>query len=235
MLISWLSPFLQHSSAQVSDGMLPISAYSDWATFFLTLSFILLAVNVTSNRRTFRPILQALFVPRVRSQFFRETKLYNEWVYAIGMLYNALIQGLFLFYLAILFLPATTSLSFPILYLICFGIFLVDHYFKFLNSSFLGRLFGCESEVLSFNHSKFFYVSTNSVVLLPILAVSIYLGRPALLFIYLPFFIVTYVMMLYRTLTIKKSTLSFFQFFLYFCTLEILPYLVFLKMLFSLR
>ena len=236
MLIDYISIFSKNNSDTFRDGMFPISAYADIATFVFCLALIVLAVNVTNNRRDFKATLQALFVPRVRSQFFRDSKLYNEWCFAFGTLFNTLVQSLLVFYLLVTFLPSlANAIPLKLLYVLCFGAVLFDYFIKLGNSTLLGKLFECGSDATIFNHSKFFYYSDNSIVLLPILATAIYLGIPAILFAYLPFFIATYSMMLIRTLTLKSSTLSLFQFFLYFCTLEILPYLITLKMLGMLR
>ena len=216
--------------------MLPVSAYADTATFVFCATLLVLAVNVANNRRDFKSSLQALFLPRVRSQFFRDSRLYDEWCFAFGTLFNTLIQSLLIFYLIVTFLPAlASSINLKLLYALCFGAVLLDFFVKLGNSTLLGKLFECSNDATIFNHSKFFYLSDNSVVLLPILAAAIYLGRPVLLFAYLPFFIATYAMMVIRTLNLKSSALSSFQFFLYFCTLEILPYLIILKVLVSLR
>lgn len=236
MLMDWVSLFSKDPSAAIPEGMIPISAYSDIATFVFCLALIVLAVNVTNNRRDFKATLQALFVPRVRSQFFRESKLYNEWCFYLGTFFNVLIQSLLVFYLLVTLLPSLAgAIHLKLLYTICFGAVLFDFFIKLGNSTLLGQLFECGSDAAIFNHSKFFYYSDNSIVLLPILATAIYLGTPAILFAYLPFFVATYSMMLIRTLTLKSSALSLFQFFLYFCTLEILPYLIILKMLGMLR
>ena len=234
--MSWVSIFSKDSSATIPEGMIPISAYSDIATFVFCLALIVLAVNVANNRRDFKATLQALFVPRVRSQFFRESKLYNEWCFYLGTFFNVLIQSLLVFYLLVILIPSIAgAIQLKLLYMLCFGAVLFDFFVKLGNSTLLGQLFECGSDAAIFNHSKFFYYSDNSIVLLPILASAIYLGAPVILFAYLPFFAATYSMMLIRTLTLKSSSLSLFQFFLYFCTLEILPYLIILKMLGMLR
>ena len=220
----------------MSDELLSVSAYADIATFVFCLAMIVLTLNVANNRRDFNATLQALFVPRVRSQFFRESRLYNEWCFYLGTLFNTLIQSLLVFYLIITWLPSVTEvIHLKLLYVLCFGATLFDFFFKLGNSTLLGKLFECSGDASLFNHSKFFYFSDSSIALFPILAITIYLGRPAILFAYLPFFLVAYVMMVVRTLSLKSSALSLFQFFLYFCTLEILPYLIILKVLVSLR
>lgn len=236
MLMDWVSVFSKNSSTEIPEGMIPISAYADIATFVFCLALIVLSVNVANNRRNFKATLQALFVPRARSQFFRESKLYNEWCFYLGTFFNILIQSLLVFYLLVTLLPSLVgAIHLKWLYTLCFGAVLFDFFIKLGNSILLGRLFECSNDAAIFNHSKFFYYSDNSVVLMPILATAIYLGMPALLFAYLPFFVATYSMMIIRTLSLKSSALSLFQFFLYFCTLEILPYLIILKTLLILR
>ena len=223
-------------SGPVQDGMLPISSYADIATFVFCLALLVLTLNVANHRRDFKATLQALFLPRVRSQFFRESKLYNEWCFYLGTLFNILVQSLLVFYLVVILLPSFAGgINLKLLYVLCFGATLFDFFFKWGNSTLLGKLFECSGDAALFNHSKFFYFSDSSIALLPILAATIYLGMPVLLFAYLPFFLTAYVMMVVRTLTLKSSALSLFQFFLYFCTLEILPYLIILKLLAILR
>ena len=236
MLIDSISVVLQVHSAAISNGMIPISSYADIATFVFCLALLVLTLNVASNRRVFKSTLQALFVPRVRSQFFRESKLYNEWCFYLGVLFNTLVQSLLVFYLVVILLPSVAcEINLKLLYAICFGATLFDFFFKLGNSLMLGKLFECSGDAAIFNHSKFFYLSVCSVALMPILAASVYLGIPAILFAYLFFFVTAYVFMVVRTLTLKSSALSLFQFFLYFCTLEILPYLIILKLLTMLR
>lgn len=216
--------------------MVPVSSYADIATFVLCLALLVLTLNVARNRRNFRSIIQALFLPRVRSQFFRESKLYNELCFYLGVIFNTLVQSLLVFYLVIILLPGFAGgINLKMLYIICFGATLFDFLFKWGNTTLLGKLFECSGDAAIFNHSKFFYLSDTSVALMPILAASIYLGKPAILFAYLLFFITAYSMMIVRTWTLKSSSLSLFQFFLYFCTLEILPYLIILKLLTTLR
>ena len=236
MSTDWLPAHLDNSSAVSANGMVPVSSYSDIATFVLCLALLVLTLNVARNRRNFHSIIQALFLPRVRSQFFRENKLYNEWCFYLGVIFNTLVQSLLVFYLIIILLPAFAGgINLKVLYSICFGATLFDFFFKLGNTTLLGKLFECSNDAVIFNHSKFFYLSDTSVVLMPILAATIYLGMPAILFVFLLFFITVYVMMVVRTLTLKSSALSLFQFFLYFCTLEILPYLIILKLLTMLR
>ena len=222
--MDWVSLFSKDPSVAILEGMIPISAYSDIATFVFCLALVVLAVNVTNNRRDFKATLQALFVPRVRSQFFRESKLYNEWCFYLGTFFNVLIQSLLVFYLLVTLLPSLAGvIHLKLLYTICFGAVLCDFFVKLGNSTLLGQLFECGGDAAIFNHSKFFYYSDNSIVLLPILATAIYLGMPAILFAYLPFFVATYSIMLIRTLTLKSSALSLFQFFCTFAPLKFYP------------
>ena len=236
MSTDWLPAHLDNPSPVTANGMVPVSSYADIATFVLCLALLVLTLNVARNRRDFRSIIQALFLPRVRSQFFRENKLYNELCFYLGVIFNTLVQSLLVFYLIIILLPDFAgSINLKLLYNICFGATLFDFFFKLGNTTLLGKLFECSNDAAIFNHSKFFYISDTSVVLLPILATAIYLGLPVILFVYLLFFVTVYVMMIVRTLSLKSSALSLFQFFLYFCTLEILPYLIILKLLTMLR
>lgn len=180
--------------------------------------------------------MQALFSPRLRTQLQRESKVFGEWFYFFCIIYYFLVQGMLLFLLTQYLLPdfADDRKPFP-LYFLTLGIVMGDYFIKLLNTFFLAHVFECQEDRANFNLTKFLYQMVNSIALLPLLAASVYMEIPQILFLYIPVFFATYGTMIYRSLTLNSNKLRPFLFFLYFCTLEILPYLIVFKFILNLR
>lgn len=214
--------------------MVTKNPYFDILTSVFCIALVLLSINCTVNRKQFKSILQALFLPRVRNQLLREGKIFNEWIYFLAITYVFIIQAALVYLLAWNFLPRVLLLTWmtPILlYAICFGAVVADYFLKMLIVRILAFFFDCSAACTPFNLNKFFYLTINSVALLPILILAVYLNSPFILMVYCPIFLVVYFMMIFRTITFNSNLLNPFHFFLYFCTLEILPYLIYLKLL----
>lgn len=212
------------------------AGYIDLVTLLFSAAILVLTLVVAANRRKFNIIIQSLFSQRVRGQFIREIKLFNSWIDAILLVYIFMVQALLLFLLLQYFLPGIARYFSPIaLYGISFGVVIVDYFLKMLNVFILSYLFEYKEERMCFNHNKFFYLTVNSVLLLPILIVTVYTGIKLFLFVYLLVFLITYAFVIYKTIILYSKSLSRLQFFLYFCTLEILPYMVCLKVLINLN
>lgn len=211
--------------------MAPSVPYLDMTTFVFCIIMVAVTLLIALNRRKFGYILNALFAPRVRSQLLRETKILGEWIYAATMFCNLLVQGMLIFLLVQFLLPDLASRfgSFA-LYFMALGGVLADYLVKMLMVYFLTYIFECTEDRYNFLLNKYFYQTVNSMALFPILVAAVYSGIPQFLFLYIPIFLTTYVAMIYRTLSLNSARISPFQFFLYLCTLEILPYLILAKM-----
>ncbi len=205
---------------------------TDWLTILFFGLLILITLIIVNGRRKFSLIIRALFSARSRSQLLRESKPLGEWIYAFLLTYVFLTQGI-LFYLLISHFaaPVAAHFSAPLLWLTCAAVCATDYTLKRINVFFLTGIFECPEDRNNFKQNKFFYQVCNSLALLPILMITVYTGWFSCLFFYIPFFLTSYLMMLYQTLHLKSGQLNLFQFFLYFCTLEILPYLIILKIL----
>lgn len=206
--------------------------YLDILTFVFCGAMILLTINCTINRKQFKSVLQALFVPRVRNQLLREGKIFNEWVYIIAISYVFLVQGAFIYFLLCEFLPKIQLHFTPlVLYNLSLAAVIADYFIKMFFVYIITLIFDYSATRTSFNLNKFFYLTVNSVALLPILIITAYTNTTILILAYVPVFLFSYFMMIYRSLSLNINIVHPFHFFLYFCTLEILPYLIYLKLL----
>ncbi len=230
----WLKGISEINTTMLPVKMSPGVDYLDMVTFLFCIILAVLTLLVVLNRRKFGYILHALFAPRDRSQLLRETKVFGEWIYVSTLTYNFSMQGMLLFVLAQFFLPDLSSaLGNAALYFLSVACVMADYFLKMMLVSFLCHIFECREDKNHFNLSKFFYQTVNSIALFPILAAAVYTQIPQLLLLYVPIFLTSYITMLYRTLTLNSTKIKPFQFFLYFCTLEILPYLVIVKVIIS--
>jgi len=211
-----------------------ISSYGDMVTVLLLGLFVLLAGVVAIHRSQFGQILQALLIVRKRSQLLRQTKLVDEWLYVVTLFFNLSVQSVFVFLLIVNFFPQFAIRFYPIvLFIFSFLAVSFDCFIKMLNARILGTIYDCVEDVMTLRLHKFFYQTANSVFLFMMLVCYFYLHNWIFICGYIAIFGVNYCLMFYRTLTLKTHQVNLFQFFLYFCTLEILPYIVLLKLLLS--
>lgn len=209
-----------------------ITAPHDLFTGVFCLALLLLTINYTVNRRQYKSVLSALFIPRERNQLLREGKVFNEWVYFFAIIFVFIVQGCFLYFLIWEFLPDIAVKVNPfLLYGISTSAVVVDYFVKMLLVYVLTYVFDCQEARSPFLLNKFFYLNLVSLFLLPLLVLAIYTGNAFLLIPYLLVFLIVYFTMLFRSITLNSKSVSLFHFFLYFCTLEILPYLVWLKLI----
>lgn len=232
MLNSFVSSILLTSIhiIPIGNGNNPFSL--DFMTLLFCVAIVILTVAITTHNRKFHLIIQSLFSQRIRTQFVREVKLFDEWIYAILLLFIFLVQSTFLYLLTEDFLPGIGNhFQSLVLFAIIFAAVALDYFLKLLNLKFITYLFDYKEERTSFNQNKFLAHTINSLTLLPIMIAAVYTGYHEILWFYAPFFLGTYLLLIYRTITLNIKNLNPFQFFLYFCTLEILPYLIILKVL----
>lgn len=205
-------------------------------TLLLTLLLGLLALLFILHRRQIIQILQALFSQRIFSQLLRESKLLKERIFFLLYLINYLILSLFLYTVLNYFFPNITSLfSIQFLYLLVFLFVLMDFLFKRFALFLYIYLYDYKENRDEFYFYKLFYLTLNCFILYPILILFFYTKQPITLLIYLPIFIITFGFLFFRFYTLNKIKNFKFQFFLYFCTIEILPYIILLKIIFSLE
>jgi len=193
----------------------------------ITLSFV-------SQKRKATLILRALFSTRYLQQLLREGKLANERIYLNSILlylfaFSSLLITFFQFYSQAH--DVKYLLNPWLLYGIIFGVlalallisgFLLKYFTIIFNYQEQRHLFATIKTLLRFY---------NALVLLTITSISWYAYIPELIaFVYLPVFAVLYLIIIIRFLR-NISGVCRIHFFIYFCSLEILPYLLIAKLL----
>ena len=209
---------------------------TNWITVVFLVILLLITFVLVFYRRKVVLMIKALFSQRHFSQLLREGKLLNERIYLFDLLIIFLTQGLFIYFLLDKFFPTLVASVTPLIcYLILVGLVLFDYFFKMLVAFIFTYLFEYDEERSGYYLNKLFYYTLNSLSLFPILILVHYTGIWQFLFIYVPVFILTYILMCYRLFTLNTKKINSFHFFIYFCTFEILPYALLVKFLFLLE
>lgn len=227
-----LNPVLdQNPPLSEAPGLL----FQDVATVLLAVALVLLAVLCTFYRKELKQLVQVLFVPHLVFQILRETTMVRRRVLVLLFPIIASMQALLLYVLCTLSVPALPKLLHVLPLLgICFGGVLIDFVFKILNINIFTRVFDySKTERHVCELQKLAYLTLNSLFLLPVFVAYLYTGYWSLLIVYALFFSGTYLTMAYRLFQLNFQKQNSFQFFLYFCTVEILPYLILLKTVLS--
>lgn len=198
---------------------------------FCALLFVL-AVATAVFRRKLLVLLRSLYSKRFYSLLIRESKVLQEYIFPVvlGLDLAAITYGIFLILehggsrLPEIAGPYGT---FGILLLALLLLYL----FQMLANRIYASLFDHSKELQALNIYKFIFATNAGILLIPFLFVCSCLGNITVLYGYLAVLAVLVMLFLYRLLKINPRGINSFHFFLYFCTLEILPNLVFAKLL----
>lgn len=230
-------PVIDSSREHISGNFLVyLKETNNLPTLILFISLILITVIFVTYHQKFSLLFTSLFSQRHLSQLQREGKLANRnlfiWVHSIIFL----IQALFIYIILDYYFPKVFNLIDPnILYLSIFGIVVVDFILKRFFSLLYFKTFDYNDEYTSYKMYKMLFNFTNTILLMIIIPLSLYTNEWKLILVYFPVLFVTFSISSFKIFTINPKRIKLFQFFVYFCTLEILPYLVVLKFIISLN
>ena len=134
------------------------------------------------------------------------------------------------------FLPAISEHFSPfMLFVTCTASAAAFYFLKSANLYLLAFIFDCPDDRANHEQNRFFCTTCCSLVLLPLAIAAAYTSQFSWLLLYAALFGACYLFAWFRTLNLKSSHFNYFEFFLYFCTIEILPCIVIIKMMISFR
>ena len=201
-------------------------------TFSLLIGLLFITLSFVLYRRKVLLVLRALFSTRYFQQLFREGKLTNEYIYFYPiLLYFIAFPCLVLFFLQF-YAPKVLEIYSPLLLygMACVGVATV-----FLGSQLFLWYF---TTVFNYQGQRYLYITTkalyrfcNALFLIAIIPVAWYTRVPEIIFyVYIPFFTIIFFAFFIRFLR-NINGMSRIHFFIYFCSFEILPYLLLIKLL----
>lgn len=193
------------------------------------LLFLLTIVMVLFRRR-YTLHIRSLYSQRFYSLLLRESKVLEEMMFPVTLLFDLLTISLEIVMILMHLKPMLVDrLTFWGAYGAVFGSMLVLYFFSFAANVIYTGLFDHQKERYSLNLYKFVFTSNVALMLLPILVACYALHEFAVMYAVIPLFLVLLALYVYKLFKINPKKINLFQFFLYFCTLEILPYLLWVK------
>jgi len=179
-------------------------------------------------------MLRALFSARFFQQLLREGKLTNERIYFYTILlhlvaFPCLLLTVFQFYIpqfSVAYLHKS-ALNYGIIFVAIVVLLGISRFTLW----YFSAIFNYQEQRYLYTFTKTLYRFYNGLLLIAIIPITWYARVPnIILFIYIPLFVVIFCAFFIRFLK-NIFGVSRIHFFIYFCSLEILPYLLLVKTL----
>ncbi|MCQ2277488.1 MAG: DUF4271 domain-containing protein [Bacteroidales bacterium] len=226
-----LDIFAHHALSVSEISADKVLSPSPWATILICASLFLLTLIIVPFRRKFSLIIKSFFSQRHYSLMNRESRILEERVYIFTLLFDLLVFATGLLVIIQHFMSQSLEKIHPMaVFGILFVGLLIIYWLKYLVYFIYSKLFEHSKELTSINLYKFLFITVAALVLFPFVIIAQYTGHFAVMYGYIPVFVAFYVLFAYKMLKINPRNINLFNFFLYFCTLEILPYVLLVKL-----
>lgn len=232
------SSYLGNQSLSVQSGS-PVSFNKQVPDWYATTIFLLIAgitVIKVFYHSIFRQMINALYNFAVTNQVVRDE---NMLVQRASILLNAIFYGgagLFLYWVSVKLSWSNPLINHGLLRFLFFA-FVTAVFFsvKMLLLKFIGWIFGIDKQIAVYVFSIFLANNAIGVVLVIAAAAMAYLTEIAFvnyLWLVLASVIIAFFYLFYRAILISRTIPGFrlYYLFLYFCTLEIVPLILIIKL-----
>ena len=227
-----LSLFEHHALAVAGYSADAVPQPDNGVTIVLCALIFLLTISIVLFRRRFSNLLRSLYSQRFYSLLVRESKVLEEMMFPVTLLFDLLTVSLGILVIVTHFkAQLVTRMTFWGAYGAVFAVVVVIYFLEFTANIVYTGLFDHQKERYSLNLYEFVFLTNVAVLLLPFLIVYHAIGNFAVMYAFIPVFFVVLGLYLYRLLKINPRNINLFQFFLYFCTLEILPWVLLVKVI----
>ena len=205
---------------------------NSWITLIFCLLLLIFTMTFITFRRKLTLVSRALFSQRHFSLLQREGKIIEDRssVFVLAFDLITITTGLVMF--CGTFTPDAVSKWPFIAYIgLILALLIAAYLIKLFCNEVYAFLFERDKERTTLNQYKFIFMTDFSVFLFPMLIITHYTGLRAVYYLIAVVFVALFAVWLYRMFKIYSMSGHRFHFFLYFCTLEILPWALFLKVL----
>jgi hypothetical protein len=224
--------FKQHWLGAVQFQWDAVAQPNNGLTLVFCALLLLFTLILVTFRRKLILIFRALFSQRHLSIIQREGKLLEDRISSFVLLFDIMTIATGLVMFCTVYIPqAMSKLPFIAYIGIFFALLFLAYILKLLCNELYANLFGRVKEHTSINQYKFIFMTDLSVAIFPLLVIIQYTGIRAFYYVIVGLLAALFAVWLYRLSKINSNNIHRFHFFLYFCTLEILPWLIFLKVL----
>ena len=207
-----------------------VITHNNQITLVLCVLLLLLTIVVISSRRKLSLILRSLFSQRHFSLIQREGKMLKEKNAFALLLFDLMTIATGITMFTSIYIPNFLS-KVPCLAKvgIFLGILFVCYFIKLVLCQLYAFLFDRKKEHVLINQYKFVFITDFSIALFPLLILIEYAKLNFLFYAITVILAILFGVWIYRLGKINPPNGKIFHFFLYFCTLEILPWLIFVK------
>ena len=232
-IFAWWSA-LDHDMGQRRHG--DIKTYRQpWLVGVSLLLVLFFGILKNSFSGQLKTMVMAFYNNRALLQISKEENLYNSWPFVLLYILFGFTLGL-LVYLANVFLISGNPKEGVSLYLFWSIFVLVMFTFKIVALRFLGFLFEAQRIVRDYVSILYLSYFNTAILFLPIVFVAIFLPPEQIKIVLITAFIALIVIFSFQFLRAVRTALKTYRFpkfylFLYFCTLEIGPIVILIKIL----
>jgi hypothetical protein len=205
---------------------------NNWITLVFCVLLLLLTVIFVTFRRKLFLICRALFSQRHFSLVQREGKVLEDRMSIYLLIFDLLTITTGLVMFCGTYIPNPVGKFHFIANIgIFFGALLVAYLLNLLCNELYAFLYGRTKERVAINQYKFCLITDLALIMFPMLIIIQYAQLRFLYYVIAAVIGILFLTWFYRLMKINFSAGRGIHFFLYFCTLEILPWLVALKVL----
>ncbi|MCR4964464.1 MAG: DUF4271 domain-containing protein [Bacteroidales bacterium] len=212
-------------SSTFSDA--PVVQQDNWGVAIMIVLLVLISAVVAASRGKVPQLLKALVVPRHFSLILREGKIMEQRAYRFLLLFDLMTFALGVTTMVELYKPELIQqYTYPLCYGIAFGGLLLLYAIKSLLQNLYVYLFDHQKEKYNLHLHKFIFISVAALTMYLFLALVIYTKFLPVINVYIVLFLIFTLIYFYNSYKINPKVFNLFHFFIYFCTLEILPWLL---------
>mgnify|MGYP006288888257 FL=1 len=208
---------------------------NEWQVFVLSFSVLIIAFVRISGKNFFRNLYSGLISRPIFRQLLRDGQLLPQAAKLPLLFAFLLVITVFIFQLNSKFpfisFPGYTGTTMNVLIVfVLFGIFEIS---RFILIRIIGFIFRTGWVVREFITNNIFFHTLSTLLVLPLLIISIYARTDLILFFAAGILAFLFIFRLMRGLLIAFEVKSYsgYQIFLYLCALEILPVFILIKIL----
>lgn len=203
-----------------------------WPVLILCVVLFLLAIIMAFRRNWFVLIEKSLFSQRFYSLLLQDGKIFRKPIFILVIVCDILVfVSAFRFVAQHFEMGLFSRLREAAALGLLFAAIAVLYFFKLVINHLYAVLFDYQEEAYPMNLYKFAFITNAAVLLLPFLTVAQFSHIFPVIYAYIPVFIVLFIIYIYKLIVLNPKRINLFQFFIYFCTLEILPYPLLVKLI----
>ncbi len=205
---------------------------NNWITLVFCVLLFLLTLILVTSRRKLSLVCRALFSQRHFSLVQREVKVLEERSSLLLLLFDLLTITTGLVMFGTTYLERVMSkLPFIANIGICFGVLLSAFVLKLLCNELYAILYGHQKERSVINQYKFCFMTDLALVMFPMLVLIQFTKFRIGYYVLAVVLAILFLFWSFQLMKNNSTNGRGFHFFLYFCTLEILPWLLGIKLM----